>query len=181
MRQLIKDHVLALLTAHPDTWERQRAVDCLEGAVRTFGDADQANWLRALADVSYALASHFCFPHSAPMDDLPPGAKGIATTLVIVNGVALVVACSAAVVALWSWWHSRRDEGPRRASQNLLAAGVGRTRFLAACGGLANLGFVAAIQGELGIQSGQLLHCDRRVGNEVVLVLRLRPVRDGPG
>jgi hypothetical protein len=39
------------------SWYRQRAVDCLEGAAKIFGDPDQANWLRTIADRWFRIAS----------------------------------------------------------------------------------------------------------------------------
>src|SRR3954454_8940174 len=38
------------------SWYRQRAVDCLEGAAKIFGDADRTKWLRAFADRWFQIA-----------------------------------------------------------------------------------------------------------------------------
>lgn len=94
--------------------------------------------------VDYALASHFCFPHETPRSDLGSGGEGIGAVLLIVNLAALVVALGAAVVSLRNWRRGARAEQLEPA-EGLLAAGKGRTRFLATFGGLANLGFLAAI------------------------------------
>jgi hypothetical protein len=93
--------------------------------------------------VGYGLASHACFPHAAPLNHLLHGWEHIAVTLLAINAVALLVAASAAAVS-WRNWRVTRAEHHGHYGQ-LLEIGEGRSRFLAVCGMMTSLGFLAAI------------------------------------
>jgi hypothetical protein len=96
----------------------------------------------AQLNLNYALASHACFPNSAPRAWPLPGWEGIGTVMLVINVIALVIALASMVVA-WRTWRATRDEHQGR-SGHLLEVGEGRSRFLAACGLMSGIGFFAA-------------------------------------
>jgi uncharacterized membrane protein YbhN (UPF0104 family) len=97
-------------------------------------------WLAQLI-IDYALAAHRCYPHDVP------ATGGIAdwlrVTLAGLNIAAVIVALAAGLAARRIWLQTRGErEG---ASDELIDAGEGRTRFVAMCGQLAAIGFLVAI------------------------------------
>jgi hypothetical protein len=88
---------------------------------------------------TYALASHHCYPGAVPRPGMPGGA-GLWTALLVIDAVAAVLALLGAVTAFRGWMATRAE-----ASHHPLEVGEGRTRFLAICGVIASLGFLAAI------------------------------------
>lgn len=102
--------------------------------------AGPAAWAAQLI-VGYGASSLACYPHDAPAARPPgPGEHGF---LIALNLVCLAVAVGGLVVAAVHW---RRAGGPEPARHNdVMPAGLGRARFLAACGMLSGLGFAIAI------------------------------------
>ena len=88
---------------------------------------------------SYALASHHCYPGAVPRQDMPGGA-GLWGALLAIDAVALAIALLGTLTAFRGWSASRAE-----ASHHPLEVGEGRTRFLAICGMIASMGFLAAI------------------------------------
>jgi hypothetical protein len=93
--------------------------------------------------VNYALASHSCFLGSIPRSGAPPGWTATWLALLLINIAALAVALAAAEMSRRQW-RATRSEQPG-SSDTLLQVGEGRTRFLAMCGMIFNLGFLVAI------------------------------------
>ena len=92
---------------------------------------------------SYAITSHFCFPHTAPLS--APSASGVWTTTFIVTLVLLGVALWALLVSMRNW----RALSPVplhewRAAEVDSHHGLGR-RYLAFGGVLLDLIFVSLI------------------------------------
>lgn len=93
--------------------------------------------------VSYAVSSHACFPHRTPwLVSPPPGWASETRGLTALNLACLAIALAGAAV---SWRNWRRAPTQRPGDAHGLAAIAGRTRFIAACGILAGLGFSLAI------------------------------------
>jgi hypothetical protein len=93
--------------------------------------------------VDFGLTSDTCFPRGIPRGSVLPGWGRIHLALLLINIAALIIALVAATVA-WRSWRATRREHPGT-SDELLEAGEGRTRFLAAWGLITGLGFFGAI------------------------------------
>jgi hypothetical protein len=93
-------------------------------------------------NANYALASHACFPATAPRALPPPSWAGVNGIMLVINIVALLISLAALFVA-WRAWRVTREEH-RGGSAHLLEVGEGRSRFLAACGAMAGAGFFVA-------------------------------------
>jgi hypothetical protein len=91
----------------------------------------------------YGLASYPCFPRDMPLDARLSGWEGIGWVLAGLNAAALVVGLWASW-ACWRIWERTRDEAGGE-QYDALEVGEGRTRFIALCGLITNLGFTAAI------------------------------------
>jgi hypothetical protein len=83
----------------------------------------------------YAIASHNCFPGSAPRATALWNAKLV---LAAIAGAALVVCIVAGLLSCRSW---RDTYGERFDWSPLIQFGEGRSRFLATCGALTSLLF----------------------------------------
>jgi hypothetical protein len=101
-----------------------------------------AAWLIQLI-VDYGLAAHRCFPADMPV--LSPSVPGgwSYPFLLVLNLLAIVTAVAAGIAARRIWHRTKEEHGG--STRHLLAAGEGRTRFLAMWGQLAGLGFLVAI------------------------------------
>ncbi len=99
-------------------------------------------WLIQLI-VDYGLAAHRCFPADKPLlaTNLPGGWSY--PVLLALNILAIVTAVAASIAARQIWRRTKDEHDS--STHHLLAAGEGRTRFLAMCGQLAGLGFLVAI------------------------------------
>jgi hypothetical protein len=93
--------------------------------------------------MSYAIASHACFP--GDMQRLAPPADSVWlwSLLVAIDLITIAIAFAAALVA-YRIWRSTRHESPGPAG-TLIEVGEGRTRFLSIWGMLISAGFLVAI------------------------------------
>jgi hypothetical protein len=105
--------------------------------------AGPAGWALQLV-LGYGLSSYACFPRDTPaLRSPPPGWSGEPGLLLAINllCLALVLAGLTASAILW-----RRDPGRTLGDAGRAAGGgVGRTRFLAACGVISGLVFAVAV------------------------------------
>ncbi len=102
--------------------------------------AGPAAWAVQLV-AGYGLSSLACFPHDAPAVQSPPPGWGAEHAILLsLNIVCLLVALAGLAVS-FAYWRARSPEKAEHAP-DIAAA---RTRFLAACGLLAGLGFAIAI------------------------------------
>jgi len=93
--------------------------------------------------VGYGLAAHHCFPSAAPvLSATVPG--GWVYPLVVIFNIAAIMLAILSTLAARSIWNDTKGEHDSP-THHLLAAGEGRTRFLAMFGQLAGIGFLAAI------------------------------------
>jgi hypothetical protein len=124
--------------AHPAPLRRHVSTSLMLFAVTGAGAA----WLIQLI-VDYGLAAHRCFPADMPI--LSPSVPGgwSYPFLLGLNLLAIVTAGAAGIAARRIWHRTKAEHGG--STHHLLAAGEGRTRFLAMCGQLAGLGFLVAI------------------------------------
>jgi len=93
--------------------------------------------------VDYSISSHVCYPHDQPVPHLVQGWEWLYPLLLAVNIAGIAVGIAAAFVA-WRAWRLTREEHHGGGTQ-LMEAGEGRSRFLAACGLMLCAGFLAAI------------------------------------
>ncbi len=102
--------------------------------------AGPAAWATQLI-AGYGYSSLACFPHDAPAAQPPsPGEHAL---LIGLNLTCLVVALAGLVTATIHW-RAAKAEGSAKSS-DVLPPGLGRARFLAACGMLSGMGFAIAI------------------------------------
>jgi len=102
--------------------------------------AGPAAWIVQLV-VGYGASSLACYPHDAPAAR-PPG-PGEHAVLIAINLACLALALAGLAIAFLHW---RGAKPPQPAEHNdVMPAGIGRARFLAACGMLSGLGFALAI------------------------------------
>jgi hypothetical protein len=93
--------------------------------------------------VDYGLAAHHCFPTATPvMSADVPGAW--AYPLVVAFNIVAIMLAILSTLAARTIWNQTKEEHDSP-THHLLSAGEGRTHFLAMCGQLAGLGFLAAI------------------------------------
>ncbi len=130
--------VIQTALAHPAPHRDRRSMPML-----LFGVCGApAAWLVQLV-LGYALAAYPCFPDDTAYARLPHSWWWDRGVLFAINLGALAVAILATLVARGSWRRTAQ-EGPGT-HRELLELGEGRTRFMAACGVLTGLGFIAAI------------------------------------
>lgn len=87
-----------------------------------------------------SVGQRACFPGTEPL--AAPTFHGVLPATAAILAVCLAVCLSAAVVAMQAWRRTRKEsEGDQH---TLLAAGEGRTRFMAFAGLLTSLGFALA-------------------------------------
>jgi hypothetical protein len=93
--------------------------------------------------VDYALAAHHCFPTAMPLITATIPGGWVYPLVAAFNIAAIMLAILSTLTArtIWNRTKEEHDSPPH----HLLSAGEGRTRFLAMCGQLAGLGFLAAI------------------------------------
>jgi hypothetical protein len=91
----------------------------------------------------YGLATYPCFPRDEPLHTRLPGWEGIGWALAGLNVAALLVSLWAAW-ACWRIWRRTQDEAGGE-QYDALEVGEGRTRFIALCGVITNIGFAAAV------------------------------------
>ena len=105
--------------------------------------AGPTGWILQLL-LGYGLSSHACFPRDKPfLQSPPPGWSGEAGVLLAVNLACLLLVLAGFAISAQIW---RRDPGERLIDAGRVrGGGVGRTRFLAACGVFSGLGFAVAI------------------------------------
>lgn len=105
--------------------------------------AGPAAWIVQLV-VNYGLASHACYPSTAPwLVSPPPGWASERLWLTALNLTCFTVAILAAAV---SWRHWRRTRGETDGdAESSISIGEGRTRFMSLCGILTGAGFAFAI------------------------------------
>ena len=102
--------------------------------------AGPAAWAAQLIG-GYAASSLACYPYDAPV--LRPPGPGEQAALIVLNLACLGIAVAGLATSALHW---RRAKAPQPgASNDTLPAGLGRARFVAACGMLSGLGFVLAI------------------------------------
>lgn len=101
-----------------------------------------AAWFTQLL-ANYALASFTCFPHDLPRSGLPPLWHEVWYALLVINSAGMLAALLAARLS-WRNWNTTHGEKPG-SSGPLMAAGEGRTRFIALVGMMAGLGFFVAV------------------------------------
>jgi len=105
--------------------------------------AGPAGWVIQLV-VGYGVSSYACFPHDAPArQSPPPGWAGEPALLLAINIACLLLVLAGLVVSLSAWRRSQNKTPTGAAAASEVREG--RTRFLAGCGVLANLGFAVAI------------------------------------
>jgi hypothetical protein len=93
--------------------------------------------------VDYGLSAHRCFPTATPViADTVPGSW--AYPLVVAFNIVAIMLAILSTLAARTIWNQTKEEHASP-THHLLAAGEGRTRFLAMCGQLAGIGFLAAI------------------------------------
>lgn len=91
--------------------------------------------------VNYGLASHACFPRSAPKGH--PSWDWLWPSVLAINLFALFVAAAATFISLLIWRRIRSET--RGGHGQLIHAGEGRSRFLAVWGIWSGLWFVIGI------------------------------------
>jgi hypothetical protein len=96
--------------------------------------ASPVAWALALFAL-YAIASHNCFPGSAPR---AAGLWNAGSVLGAIAGGALLVCIISGLVSAWAW---RRSYAENPQASALIQFGEGRTRFLAVWGALTSLLF----------------------------------------
>lgn len=89
---------------------------------------------------NYALAAYSCYPDHSPRIAVLPGWQHVWAVILALNLIAAALALAGAAISYRSW-----DLVRGRNQEPALAAGLGRTRFLALCGMMTGLGFLAAI------------------------------------
>lgn len=92
--------------------------------------------------VNYSIAGQNCLG-AAAIESSALGSHDVLSTIFIVDIVALALAASAGYVAL-ELWKKTKDE-KSGATQELVQAGEGRTRFMAMCGMLTSALFGVAV------------------------------------
>ncbi|CCD95742.1 conserved membrane hypothetical protein [Bradyrhizobium sp. ORS 375] len=90
---------------------------------------------------NYALASHACYPIDVPKSPVRPDL--LWGGLIAIDAFSLVVSAASAFVAYSAWRASRQEMAEHRSQ--MIEAGEGRTRFLAAWGLLISALFFIAV------------------------------------
>lgn len=99
-------------------------------------------WVMQLI-VDYALSSYACYPFLEQRATVAPGWGHVWTGVIVINLLALVLAVAATGLSFINWRRLGRLQPDVR--DDLVEAGAGRARFVAQCGTLAGIGFIAAI------------------------------------
>ena len=105
--------------------------------------AGPVGWALQLV-LGYGLSSYACFPRDTPaLSDPPPGWGGEPALLLGINLACLLLVLAGLAICALTW---RRAPGERLIDAGRTqGAGLGRTRFLAACGVFSGVGFAVAV------------------------------------
>ncbi len=93
--------------------------------------------------LNYGLASHACFPRQSPKAAPGPGWEWLHAGLLSINLVALAIAIVATIVSVFLW--RRTSQEAQGGHEQLVDAGLGRTRFFAIWGVWSGVWFIIQI------------------------------------
>ena len=99
-------------------------------------------WLTQLI-VDYGLSSYACYPLLEQRATPAPGWGNVWIVVIVINLLTLALAVAATVLSALNWRTFTRRQPSL--SDDLAVASKGRARFIAQCGTLAGIGFIAAI------------------------------------
>lgn len=102
-----------------------------------------AAWLTQQS-VNYGFAAQACFVRTMRQSVVAPGWEAHQALLWIVNIGAVLVALLCAAIS-WRYWRRTQEEVKQSSHHHLLDVGEGRTRFLALCGVISSIAFLATI------------------------------------